>query len=175
MEKYAVYENIKDTLVKAGVDYDEIDHGEVKTTEESKAERAKKGWITGTGSKNILFHAKGKFYLVVTIAGKDIKAKKFKKEFGTKDIRFAYEDELKANTGCDAGAVPPFGHFNKELPIYIDKDIFTYEYFMFNPALHVKSIRIKPEDLKKIYSHFENSVKLFEIKEDEITIEDMKK
>ena len=46
---------------------------------------------------------------------------------------------------------------------------------MFNPALHVKSIRIKPEDLKKIYSHFENSVKLFEIKEDEITIEDMKK
>ena len=166
MEKYAVYENIKDTLVKAGVDYDEIDHGEVRTTDDSKEERAKKGWTTGTGSKNILFHAKGKFYLVVTIAGKDIKAKKFKKEFGTKDIRFAYEEELMANTGCKIGAVPPFGHFNEELPIYVDSKIFEEKYFMFNPAVHTKSIRVTPENLKRIYMNAKNSVKIFEEKED---------
>lgn len=175
MEKYAVYENIKDTLAKAGVDYDEIDHEEVKTTDESKEERAKKGWTTGIGSKNILFHAKSKFYLVVTVAGKEIKAKKFKKEFGTKDIRFAYEDELKDSTGCEIGAVPPFGHFNKELPIYVDKEIFEHDYFMFNPALHVKSIRIKSDDLKKIYSEFDNSVKIFELTEDDSIFEELEK
>lgn len=170
-----VYENIKSTLSNLGIDYEEIEHEEVKTTEDSKNERAKSGWTTGIGSKNIVFHAKGKFYLVVTTAGKDIKAKKFKKEFGTKDIRFAYDEELMENTGCKSGAVPPFGHFNKELPIYVDKDIFGYEYFMFNPALHTKSIRIKPEELKKIYSKIENSVKIFEIAEEESSFEEIRK
>lgn len=166
MEQNQTYENIVKILQAMNIAYDEIEHEEVKTTDDSREERKKAGWAEGAGSKNIVFHAKGKFYLVVTTAGNEIKAKKFKKEFGTKDIRFAYEEELMTNTGCKIGAVPPFGHFNEELPIYVDSKIFEEKYFMFNPAVHTKSIRVTPENLRTIYMNSKNSVKIFEEKED---------
>ncbi len=161
MEQNQIYENIIKILKSMNLPYEEIDHCEVKTTDESREERKKAGWTEGAGSKNIVFHAKGKFYLVVTTAENDIKAKKFKKEFGTKDIRFAYENELLENTGCRIGAVTPFGHLNEQLPIYVDSKIFEAKYFMFNPAVHTKSIRIVPETLKQIYLNSKNSIKIF--------------
>ena len=86
MDKERIYNQIISILERLKVPYEEIEHKAVVTTEDSKKQRAEKGWTNGTGSKNILFHAKGKFYLVVTIAEKQIKARKFKKEFGTKNM-----------------------------------------------------------------------------------------
>ena len=170
MDKEKIYNQIISTLEKLNIPYEEIEHTAVVTTEDSKKQRAEKGWTKGVGSKNILFHAKEKFYLVVTTAEKQIKARKFKKEFGTKNIRFADSDEIDRVTECESGAIPPFGYMNKELPIYVDEEIFRYEYFMFNPAMHTKSIRVKPEDLKEIYVNIKNNVKLFNISEHGIDI-----
>ena len=155
-----VYENILRLLKEGGISYEEMEHPPVKTCEDSLKYRADYGW-NGKGSKNILLHAKGRFYLVVTIAEKEIKAKRFKKEFNTKNIRFASSEEVKKITECEVGALPPFGYLNKELPIYVDEEIFQHEYFMFNPALHTKSIRIKTDDLKKIYRLVDQPVKFF--------------
>ncbi len=170
-----VYKNIIKILKDGNYNYEKINHNEVKTTEESKKKKKKAGWIDGVGSKNIVFHAKGKFYLVVTTADREIKAKKFKKEFGTKDIRFAYEDELFLNTGCKIGAVTPFGHENKEIPIYVDDKILESNWFMFNPAIHTKSIRIKGSDLFDIYSKIGNSVKSFIEEEEGFIFKEVKK
>jgi Ala-tRNA(Pro) deacylase len=175
MNKEQVYENIKNTLCANGIEIEEISHKEVHTTDDSKQERTAQGWTEGIGSKNLVFHAKGKFYLVVTTAEKEIKARKFKKEFGTKDIRFAYQEELSEHTGCEIGSIPPFGYLNEELPIFVDSQIFTYPYFMFNPAVNTKSIRIKTDDLKKIYQTIKNPVKLFTITEDGIELEEITK
>ena len=41
---------------------------------------------------------------------------------------------------------------------------------MFNTAIHKKSLRIKPENLTKIYQNINNDVKLFNISEDGINI-----
>jgi len=103
MDKEKVYNNIIDLLNRLQISYEQIEHPAVSTTEDSKRFREEKGWTEGTGSKNILFHAKEKFYLVVTIAEKQIKARKFKKEFGTKNIRFADAGEVDRITNCEAG------------------------------------------------------------------------
>ncbi len=155
-----VYKNIISILNLLNITYKEIEHPEVKTCEDSAKYRKEKG-LTGAGSKNILFHAKGKFYLVVTIATKDIKARKFKKQFGTKNIRFANEEELLSITGCKSGSLPPFGYLNKDLPIYVDNEIFNHKNFMFNPAIPTKTISIETKDLLKVYKSIEQLVILF--------------
>ena len=157
-----VYEKIIAILRENGIPYEEIIHAPVKTTDDSARERAAAGWTDGVGSKNILFHARGKFYLVVTTAQKQIKARIFKKEFGTKDIRFAYDDEVAVNTRCPPGSVPPFGHPSRGLPIFLDKDILSAEWFMFNPGDHCRSIRVRPDGLVRALAAVPNPVYTFE-------------
>jgi prolyl-tRNA editing enzyme YbaK/EbsC (Cys-tRNA(Pro) deacylase) len=166
-----VYESIILILRCNHIPYEEIGHTPVKTTDDSARERAAAGWTKGVGSKNILFHAKGKFYLIVTAASKQIKARIFKKEFGTKDIRFAYDDEVMTQTGCTSGSVPPFGHPSANLPIYLDKDILSAEWFMFNPGDHTRSIRLRPAGLEQALAAIPNPVSIFEISENGVSIE----
>ncbi len=162
-----IYENILRILRELNISYEQIDHPPVRTCENSMKYRKEHGW-EGVGSKNIIFHAKERFYLVVTTSEKEVKARRFKKEFGTKNIRFATPEEVKEVTGCEIGAIPPFGYKNKDLPIYVDEEIFGNEYFMFNPAIHTKSIRIRSEDLLRIYKFIENPVKIFFLEEGKI-------
>jgi Ala-tRNA(Pro) deacylase len=160
------YQAIKDFLQRLGISCDEIEHEPVGSCEESLAFRGQAGW-SGASSKCILLKAKGKYYLLVTTAEKEIKARLFKKEFGTKDIRFANREELMEVTGCDPGSVPPFGHRDPSLPLYLDENIFRAEYFMFNPAVAIKSFRIRTEDLRRIYAAIPNPVCAFGEDEDE--------
>ncbi len=55
----------------------------------------------------------------------------------------------------------PFGHPREDLPYYIDEDIFKVEYFMFNPAVPTRSMRIKTGDLRKVYAALPNPVRYF--------------
>lgn len=88
-----LYETIIQTLKNLSISYQEIDHEASTSCDHSKDLRKNQG-LEGIGSKNIVFHAKGKFYLVTTLGDKDIKARNFKHEFGTKDIRFASQEEI---------------------------------------------------------------------------------
>lgn len=171
----AIYENITELLMDNSIHYDEIEHAPVQTTADSAKFRSEAGWTSGVGSKNIVFHAKGEFYVVVTTAVKDIKARAFKKEFGTKDIRFATPEELSDHTGCLPGAVPPFGYVRPDITIYFDKDILAAEFFMFNPGIHTKSIRVKPDDMLKVYRAVGNPVKLFDVTDNGLSVEEVAK
>ncbi len=161
----SVYENIRQILQRLDISCEEIDHQAVSGCEDSQHFRLQAGW-SGASSKCILFHAMGRYYLVVTMAEKEIVARLFKKEFGTKDIRFAKLEELARWTGCEPGAVSPFGHIREELPYYIDEDIFKAEYFMFNPAVPTRSMRIRTSDLRKVYDALPNPVRYFMEEED---------
>lgn len=161
-----VYQAIRDLLERMAIPYDEIEHPPVGSCEESLAFRGQAGW-SGASSKCILLKAKGKYYLLVTTAEKEIKARLFKKEFGTKDIRFANREELMEVTGCDPGSVPPFGHRDPSLPFYVDEDILQAGFFMFNPAVPTKSFRISTGALRRIYAAVTNPVSTFGEDEDE--------
>ena len=166
----SAYENIINILESNNISYDQIEHGEVSSSASSMEFRKEAGWTDGNGSKNIIYHAKENFFHIVTTHDAMFKARVFKKQFGTKNIRFATPEELDTHTGCKIGSIPPFGYTNSELPIFVDARIFDTEYFMFTPADNFKSLRVKTTDLLKIYKIIENSVKFFSFI-DEKTIE----
>lgn len=159
------YQNIILELGRLGIQFQEIDHEESHSCDESKSMRLSAG-LDGVGSKNIVFHAKGNFYLVTTEGDTQIRARNFKHEFGSKDIRFASQDEITGLINATIGSIPPFGFEHTTLPIYVDAHIFEHPYFCFNPALPTKSIQIRTEDLRKIYSSLPNSIKFFRQTED---------
>ena len=173
-EKIVMYKNIIKKLKKLKIEYSELDHAESKSCNDSKTFR-EQAWFDWIWSKNIVFHAKWKYYLVTTIWDKDLKARNFKKEFSTKDIRFANVQEIKDEINWIIWSIPPFGFENKEIPLFVDKEIFEYEYFMFNPANATKTIRIKTSDLKKIYESLGNKIKLFDFSQEEVLFEELEK
>ncbi len=163
------FDKIIEILKKLDINYDLIDHEASTSCEHSASLRSEAG-LTWAWSKNIIFHAKWNFYLVTTLWDKDIKARKFKWEFGTKDIRFASQDEITNLWLGTIGSIAPFGFENTLVPIYVDEEIFEHEYFMFNPADPCKSLRLKTSDLRKVYETLENEVKFFRIGEDSFEI-----
>ncbi|MFQ5508937.1 MAG: aminoacyl-tRNA deacylase [Leptospirillia bacterium] len=129
-----------------GIPFERLAHPAVTGCDDSLAHRTAAGW-RGASSKCILFHAKGNFYLVVTTADREIKARLFKKPFGTKNIRFSTPEEVMEKTGCTVGSMPPFGFENPAVPIFLDGRILSAGHFMFNPAEPTESLRITTRDL----------------------------
>lgn len=167
-----MYNEIIKIMNKLNIDFDEFDHEESKSCLDSKKFR-EEAWFDWIGSKNIVFHAKWNFYLVTTIWDKDLKARKFKKEFWTKDIRFANSGEIKEVINWAIWSIPPFGFLNNEIPLFVDKEIFDHKYFMFNPWIPTKTIRIKSIDLIKIYNELKNIVKEFDFSNDEVLFKEI--
>ncbi|MEF3697922.1 YbaK/EbsC family protein [Desulfolutivibrio sp.] len=100
-----------------------------------------------------MLKAKDRYYLVVTTCDWSIKARHFKKPFGTKDIRFAKPDEIEAHSGCgigSRGSLPPFLPGNMTVAHYFDLAILASENFMFYLAANTISVRMKSTDLYKL-------------------------
>ena len=140
-------ENILRILNEKNIDFELVEHKESKSCEDSKKFREEL-WLKW-------------------IWDKEIKARKFKKEFWTKDIRFANQDEITAVLDAVIWSIPPFGFENDEIQIFVDKEIFENEFFMFNPWVWNKTIRLKTDDLKQIYDFLKNSVKYFDFSSEE--------
>jgi hypothetical protein len=64
--------------------------------------------------------------------------------------------------------ISPFWFKNDEIKVYVDFEIFEHEYFMFNPWVPDRTIRVKTGDLKNIYKSMENEVKFFKLSEESI-------
>lgn len=163
-----MYDKLIKTLKDLNIDFEEYNH-ELTTSCEHSLSIRENLWLIWAWSKNIVYHAKGIFYLVTTLWHKNFKARLFKKEFWTKDIRFATSLEIWENSLWIIWSIPPFWFENSSITLYVDKEIFENEYFMFNPFNWEKTIRLKSIDLKKVYESLENNVKYFEIIDDEIT------
>jgi len=163
--KNKIYKILKDLEI----DYNEISHDASTSCEHSKKLRTE-AWLEWVWSKNIVFHCKWNFYIVVTMWDREIKARKFKKEFWSKDIRFANSNEIKENIDGTIGCIPSFWFKNEEIPVYVDLDIFKNEFFMFNPDDPKKTIRLKTSDLKTVYENMKNPIKFFKIWEDSFEI-----
>lgn len=169
-----MYIDIIKKLKELNIEFQELEHEVSKSCYDSKMFR-EQAWFDWVGSKNIVFHAKWKYYLVTTIWDKELKARKFKHEFGTKDIRFANGEEITREINWVIWSIPPFGFTNEIIPIFIDKEIFEHEYFMFNPADPTKTVRIKTSDLIEIYKTLWNPIKFFDFKWEDAIFEELEK
>ena len=62
----------------------------------------------------------------------------------------ATHEEVLRITGCEIGAVPPFGHKEK-LTIFVDKEIYTNKENAFNIGLRTHSVQVPTEEMKKVF------------------------
>lgn len=132
--------------------FETFNHQPVRTSEE--ATKLRPGYSMQQGAKAIIVRVKipyeGKKFLMLVFPGdKRFDDNKVIKLTGSKDVRFATEDEVdKITNGVKPGGVPPFGNlFNLE--VISDKSLYYNEKIAFN-AGRTSTIIMKSEDYKKL-------------------------
>jgi len=68
--------------------------------------------------------------------------------------RMATPDEVLEKTGCEIGSVPPFGH-KEIIKILVDEGVFENQMNAFNIGLRTHSVKIKTEDLERLFFKLE--------------------
>ena len=142
---------IKEKLSELNLHPIYLEHEEVITSEDAVRTR---GFELKQGIKSILL-TKGIEYLIVNIpADRKIDLKKVASLIGwsKNKTRIATEEEVIKNTGCEIGAVPPFGHKEK-IQILVDKKIYDNDISTFNIGLRAVSLKIPTEEMKIVFSH----------------------
>lgn len=141
------YSQIIQLLKDNNIDYQEIEHEPVYTSEQAEK-------VTGIsekeGAKSLLIKADSDFILAVLPGSKRLDAKKLKKLLGVKSTRFANPEEVKEIMGCEIGACYPFGNIINLKTIF-DNSVTKNEQISFNPGAHDKTIRIKWKDFQNLY------------------------
>ena len=126
------------------------EHEAVITSEEASKTR---GDLLKQGIKALLFtNGKEEFVIVNIPADRRVDQKKVAQAIGWPKgaVRMATQEEVMEKTGCEIGAVPPFGHKNA-IPILIDKGVYENQENAFNIGLRTKSVKIKTAEIKVLF------------------------
>lgn len=147
-----VFNKIKIFLSEQGVHFEEKEHEETLTSEDSARIRGDK---LSAGAKAILYKVQDSFYLFVLAADEKMDTKKIKQYFKDKGIkakktRFATTDELMEMTGLVPGSVPPFGKPILDFDLYLDPSLLANDTISFNAGSLTNSIKMKLEDYKEV-------------------------
>lgn len=142
-----VLESIKSLLNENKINY-KIDYhepaGASKDVAKLRNERLEEG------GKAMVLKINEEFKLFVLSAVRKISFKKIKAKFGSKKVRFANNEELKALTGLVPGCVPPFGRPILPLDIFLDDSIPKNTLICFNAGSLTASIEMSVEDYLKL-------------------------
>eukprot|EP00980_Cylindrotheca_fusiformis_P002479 scaffold584_cov132-Cylindrotheca_fusiformis.AAC.32 len=142
-------QRIENLLEESQIPYKSLHHEPTKTSEESANVR---GVNLGTGGKALVLQCRdgsedNKFALFILSASRKLHTKAIKKEFQTKNVRFATPEELAALTdGLVPGSVPPFGKPILDLELYVDTSIESNEIIAFNCGSLTDSIIMSVQD-----------------------------
>jgi len=139
-----VFDKIKGFLDEQGVHYEEKEHEETLTSEDSARIRGDK---LSAGAKAILYKVQDSFYLFVLAADEKMDTKKIKQYFKDKGMkakktRFATSDELMEMTGLVPGSVPPFGRPILDFDLYVDPSLLSNETISFNAGSLTNSLKM---------------------------------
>ncbi len=140
------YEEIIKLLKANSINFTELDHEPVYTSEQAAKVR---GMTLNSGAKSLLLKSKDRFVLAVLAGSHKLDSKKLKKALKVKEIRFASPAEVMDKMGCIVGACYPIGSIAK-LETYLDNSLFKQINISFNPGRHDKSIKIKLSDYLKL-------------------------
>jgi len=129
-------------------------HEPVLTSEDAAKQR---GFELKQGVKAILFTNQSGGWVVVDVpADKQVNQKVVANFLGwsKSKIRMATPDEVLEKTGCEIGSVPPFGH-KEIIKILVDEGVFENQMNAFNIGLRTHSVKIKTEDLERLFFKLE--------------------
>ena len=141
---------IKKLFSEIGIKPLYLEHEPVITSEDAARTR---GFELRKGIKAILLTNGNDNWAIVNIpADKKVDAKKVAEHLGwsKSKIRMASAEEVVHKTGCEIGAVPPFGH-REMIAVLVDKGVYDSDENAFNIGLRTESVKIKSELMKKVF------------------------
>lgn len=141
-----LHQNLIKLLDENKIVYKQLEHAEVKTSEESAKIRGTK---LEQGAKALLEFADETPILIVLSASDKLDNNEFKKQFNVKDLRMATKEEVEKITSTEIGAVPPFGNLFKT-KVYVDKRLLENTEIAFNAGMRTKSVIMKSIDFVKL-------------------------
>lgn len=143
----SVFDRIRELLDTNGVRYDCKEHPPVFTSPEAAAVR---GCELRQGAKSLVLHVdKQRYVLAVIAADRQTDFAALRRRLGAKKVRLASPEEVRKQTGCTVGSVPPFGNI-VGLPMYVDPSLGENEVIAFNPGSHTHSILMRYEDYARL-------------------------
>ena len=144
-----LFNKVEEKLKKLKITYQLVEHEPALSTED--ADRFIEG-IEGVRTKTMFLtnRKKKNFYLVIMDDAKRMDMDKFKEIVGEKQIKMASEESLFEKMMLPPGVVSPFGLLNnadKDIRVYIDKEIVDEDRMSFHPNTNEKTLFIKTADL----------------------------
>ncbi len=141
-----VSERVAQWLREAGVVFELLEHAPARTSEEAARVR---GTRLQQGAKALVVRADERFVHCVLPADRRADNAALRALVGTRKLRFATREELLALTGCEPGAVPPFGNLFG-LPVLLDEALCANEQVVFNAGSNTVSITMQCADLVRL-------------------------
>ena len=163
--KMDLYENVIKKLKELNIEYELVEHEPALTTEQ--ADEFIEG-IEGVRTKTMFLTNKKKknFYMVIMDDSKMMDMDKFKEMVDEKKVKMASEESLYEKMMLPPGVVSPFGLLNnedKDIRVYIDKEIVGEDRMSFHPNTNEKTIFVKTEDLFKFLENIDYPVNIIEL------------
>jgi len=149
-KKQSLFESLKKLLEDNQIKFQLYKHEPVFTSEQAAKV---KGTKVKQGAKALVMFADKKPVLIVLSAAKKIETKKFKKQFGIKDLKMAEALAVKKISGVEIGAIPPFGNL-MDLSTYVDKSLGENKEIAFNAGMHTRSVKMGYKDYCRLAKPF---------------------
>lgn len=159
------YDKVKEYLNSIGIEFKIVEHEPAYTTEE--ADKYIEGH-DGVRTKTMFICNKKKtnYYMIIMDDSKRLDMNKFKEIVSEKQMKMASEESLKEKLGIKPGMVSPFGLLNndeKDVKIYMDKEIITEEIMTFHPNDNTKTLFITTKDLFKYFENIGYEINIIEL------------
>lgn len=160
-----LYKKVEEKLNEMNIPFEIVEHEPALTTEQ--ADSFIEG-IEGVRTKTMFLTNKKKteFYLLIMDDKKRLDMDIFKEIVASKQIKMASKNSLFEKMMLPPGVVSPFGLLNnedKDIKVYIDKEIIDEERMCFHPNTNEKTIFLKTLDLLKFIESIGYDVNIVEI------------
>ncbi len=144
-------QRIKEILTRLNLHPTYLEHEAVITSEDAAKTR---GFELKQGIKALVFtNNEDKWVIVDISADQKVDAKKVATQmnWSKSKIRMATQEEVIEKTGCEIGAVPPFGH-KTPIPILVDTGVYNNKESAFNIGLRTNSVKIPTQEMSKVFN-----------------------
>ena len=159
------YDKVKEYLNALGIQFKIVEHEPAYITEE--ADKYIEGH-DGVRTKTMFICNKKKtnYYMIIMDDSKRLDMNKFKEIVSEKQMKMASKEALKEKLGIEPGMVSPFGLLNndeKDVKIYMDKEIIIEEIMTFHPNDNTKTLFITTKDLFKYLENIGYELNIIEL------------
>lgn len=159
------FTQVKNKLSELSIPFEMVEHPPTFTTEQ--ADSYIEG-IDGVRTKSLFLTNKKKtaYYLLIMDDKKQLDMDAFKEKVAANRIKFCSEASLMEKMGVTPGTVSIFGLMNnidKDIQLYIDKDIIDEPRMSFHPNDNTKTIFIDTQDMMTFIENIGYTVHIISI------------